>query len=243
MKLAWMTDLHLDQVETETKGRFLESLRTADYEAGVITGDISSPPLLARDLLALGKAAAPRGIFFVLGNHDIGDRAKDVEETVMVICRQQRNLRPVWRQGIIPLTRNSCLVGHHGGPDPNPEASRASEHFRSVLPQALSRFPRVWLLTHVPPFEQAVRFSGRMVWGEKRNAFVCRPAGRVIAGISRQFANRRVAVLAGHTHNGVQLSISPTVEITVGRATRGQPEIQGIFSVDSPSPSLASVPP
>lgn len=231
MKLAWMTDLHLDLVEEAVRQKFFESVRNTKYDAAVVTGDISSPARLGRDLLDLGRACGPRRIFFVLGNHDIGPQGPAVEETVRIMCRLQRNLRPVWRQEVIPLTAHACVIGCHGGTCSDKHCFQAAAHFRKVLPRALSRFGHAWLLTHVPPFEQGVRFSGRPVQGAKREAFVNRPAGRVIAGIARRFEGRRVSVLAGHTHCRARLKISPTVDISVGGARRGFPEIQEIIDI------------
>ncbi len=231
MKMLWMTDLHLDQAEKDERERLLLELRKVEFDSAVITGDISSPGFLGRDLLALGTACEPRRVFFVLGNHDMESRREEVERSAIVVCRSQRNLRPVWKQEVIPLTANAGLIGHHGSVCSEGQGGDPSRHFRKVLPQALSRFRQVWLITHMPPFDQAVRFSGRPVWGRKLDRFVNRSSGGVIAGIARQFPGRKVSVLSGHTHHGRSTRISAVVDITVGSARPGYPKIQKIIEV------------
>ncbi len=232
MKMAWLTDLHLDQAEKDKRERFLLELRKAEFDFAVITGDISSPVFLGRDLLALGTACEPRRVFFVLGNHDTQQPQREATmPSVIALCRSQRNLRPVWKQEVIPLTANAALIGHHGSVCSEGQGGAASCHFRTVLPRALSRFRQVWLITHVPPFVQAVRFSGQPVWGKKLDRFVNRSSGGVIAGIARQFPGRKVSVLSGHTHHGRSTRISAAVDITVGSARPGYPQIQKIIEV------------
>ena len=70
MKLLWLTDLHLDKVAEKRKAAFYQKLRERDADAVVITGDISRSDRLHADLLDLGRACAPRPVYFTLGNHD-----------------------------------------------------------------------------------------------------------------------------------------------------------------------------
>src|SRR5262245_20670356 len=63
------------------------------------------------------------------------------------------------------------LIAEFGGFDEDPGewlarlkelGDEAARHFRSVLPDALARYCRVVVLTHVPPFREACWHEGRI---------------------------------------------------------------------------------
>ncbi len=121
MNLIWLTDLHLDQATITVRTQFLESLSCAQFDAAVITGDISDAAHLPSDLLALSRACGNRAVYFVLGNHDFhGGSFASVDAAVAIVCVQQTNLRHLGSQnetGIIPLGNDTALVGHRGWAD------------------------------------------------------------------------------------------------------------------------------
>lgn len=57
-------------MDEEKKAEFLRKVSCAEFDAAVITGDISEAVRLPEDLVVLGEACAPRPLYFVLGNHD-----------------------------------------------------------------------------------------------------------------------------------------------------------------------------
>ena len=116
--LLWLTDLHLDRVGDSTRTQFLSSLSESAAEVVVITGDISIAQSLPGHLLEIGGACFPRPVYFVLGNHDFyGSRFSDVDQTVEVVCEQQKNLCHLGNGETIPLGNNSALIGHRGWGD------------------------------------------------------------------------------------------------------------------------------
>lgn len=115
MKLLWLTDLHLDKVGEERRQLFYDKLRGEDFDAVVITGDISCAARLCADLLQLGSACNPRPLYFVLGNHDFhGSSFAKVDKIVVKACLQQKNLRHLGQGEIIPLTDTTAMIGHRG---------------------------------------------------------------------------------------------------------------------------------
>ncbi len=129
MKVMWLTDLHLDSARDEHCRAFFRRLRNADFDAAVITGDISTSEKLPGHLLELGRACAPRPVYFVLGNHDfIGSSFADVDRAVARVCAGQNNLRHLGYGEIVPLGGDVALIGCRGWPD-----GRAGWGSRSVV--------------------------------------------------------------------------------------------------------------
>lgn len=67
MKLAWLTDIHLNFLPDEEA--FCASVAATDADAFVITGDIGEAPNVVMYLNQLDNYLE-RPIYFVLGNHD-----------------------------------------------------------------------------------------------------------------------------------------------------------------------------
>jgi len=129
MKLLWLTDLHLDRVDENRRLAFCDSLKKNSADAVVITGDISTSEMLPGHLLELGRACAPRPVYFVLGNHDfIGSSFADVDRAVERVCAAQNNLRHLGHGEIVSLGGEAALIGCRGWPD-----GRAGWGSRSVV--------------------------------------------------------------------------------------------------------------
>lgn len=118
MRLAWLTDIHLNFLGPERSEEFLHFVREANPDAVLISGDIAE----AHDLpmyLELIDRELQRPIYFVLGNHDFyhGSIA-GVRETVRQICSRLPNLRYLSEQDQpVELTPSVALVGHDGWAD------------------------------------------------------------------------------------------------------------------------------
>jgi Icc protein len=108
----------------------------------------------------------------------------------------------------------------------------AAEHFRRVLPEALSEFPRVMLLTHVPPFYGACWYEGRISNDEWLPHFTCHAAGEAILEVMRDFPDRELTVLCGHTHGRGEYRPQDNVLVLTGAAEYGEPDIQRVFELD-----------
>ena len=113
-----MSDLHLDQASLESELRFLKKLSREDFDAAVVTGDISNGREIAGHLAKLGAACAPRPVYFCLGNHDYHSSDFDtVHAGVREVCKRHDNLFFLGHGEIISLTDNTALVGHGGWAD------------------------------------------------------------------------------------------------------------------------------
>jgi 3',5'-cyclic-AMP phosphodiesterase len=117
MRLAWLTDLHLNFVDLSDVDRLC--LRICDEEAGavLISGDIGEAPDVVTYREYLDRRL-DRPIFFVLGNHDFyrGGIA-EVRARVAEFCARCSRLRWLNQSGVVELAAETGLVGHDGWAD------------------------------------------------------------------------------------------------------------------------------
>lgn len=117
MKLAWLTDIHFNFLRPPALEAFLESLAETEADAFLIGGDIGEAPDVALHLNALANALQ-RPIYFVLGNHDFyRGSITGVREKASHLCSACPNLHYLSNEGVIPLTVDTCLIGHDGWGD------------------------------------------------------------------------------------------------------------------------------
>lgn len=117
-KLLWLTDLHMEKADGAVKTRFYKDLSEMEFDAAVVTGDISNAAELPGELMALAKACAPRQVYFLLGNHDFfGSSFYEVDAAVEAVCRKHDNLHHLGHGEIIRLSAQACLIGHRGWAD------------------------------------------------------------------------------------------------------------------------------
>lgn len=255
MNLAFATDLHLDRVTECQRRAFFRSLSDSDFDALVITGDISVARWLPMHLRCIAEACHPRPVYFVLGNHDFyGSSFEAVDRSVAKVCARHPNLHHLGGGEIIPLTAESALIGHRGWADAragfgmktvvsSPDrhhirdfrdlshrqmlrlmealGKASGRYFREVLPKTLSRFRRVWIATHVPPFYQAVSFNGRASKWSTQPHFANCSVGRVILEFAKSFPLGESTVICGHTHSASSRRIAKNVNVFVGAPVRG----------------------
>lgn len=105
----------------------------------------------------------------------------------------------------------------------------AAAHIRRVLPEALARFPRVVLLTHVPPWREACWHEGRISDDEWAPHFTCRAVGEAIVEAMRAHPDRELTVLCGHTHGDGETRPLPNIHCITGGAQYGNPQITRVF--------------
>ncbi len=108
----------------------------------------------------------------------------------------------------------------------------AAEHFAKVLPEALSRFPNVLLLTHVPPYREACWYDGHISNDEWLPHFSCQAVGDVLDRIMREHPNQQLTVLCGHTHGEGECWPAPNIRVLTGGAEYGHPSVQRVLEIE-----------
>jgi 3',5'-cyclic-AMP phosphodiesterase len=117
MRLAWLTDLHLNFLDSDDADDFLRALADVQADAFTITGDIGEAPNVALHLNALDTHLG-KPVYFVLGNHDFyrGSFA-EVRRKIVALCEACPPLHWMPTAGAIPLTERACVIGHDGWAD------------------------------------------------------------------------------------------------------------------------------
>lgn len=114
MKLAWLSDLHLDFVWKDQIFNLGDKIYNADCDAAIISGDIATSRscCFALDFL---QQTARKPIYYVLGNHDYYDGSiKTVNFFMEEYSETSKFAKWASIQGVIGLTKNSCLIGVEG---------------------------------------------------------------------------------------------------------------------------------
>lgn len=107
---------------------------------------------------------------------------------------------------------------------------RAARRVAEILPQALARFPKVVLATHVPPFRQAAWHDGRPCDDDWLPYFSCQAMGDVLLAASEAHPQQKLAVLCGHTHGESRVAVRDNLLVLTGAAEAGKPTVQKIFN-------------
>lgn len=117
MKLAWITDIHLDFLTEPESRKFCRDLATRKPDALVISGDVATATTLEATLrLIADEVRVPA--YFVLGNHDFyyGSIAA-VRRQMTALTHTDPRLQWLPARGVVSLGDHHALVGHDGWAD------------------------------------------------------------------------------------------------------------------------------
>lgn len=117
MKLAWLTDIHLNFLHITERELFYKAIMATQCDAVLISGDIVEAPLITRTLQEMA-AHIPKPIYFVLGNHDYyrGNIA-DVRNEMELLTKSEKLLQWLPAAGPQILTNDTVLLGEDGWAD------------------------------------------------------------------------------------------------------------------------------
>lgn len=116
MRLAWMTDVHLNFLEPARRHEFLESVQQ-QADAFVISGDIAESPSIYGILGEIDHVLR-KPVYFVLGNHDFYRGAiGTIRGEVTDVAERLEWLTYLTATGVVELTQQTALVGHDGWAD------------------------------------------------------------------------------------------------------------------------------
>jgi predicted phosphohydrolase len=102
---------------------------------------------------------------------------------------------------------------------------------RRILPHALSRYRHVVVMTHTPPFPEVVRYNDAPCGPLHLPHYTNLSAGLAIRGIANAFPNRRITILAGHSHSASVTHIGTNICVRVAYARTGRPGPQKVLRI------------
>lgn len=116
-RLVWLTDIHLNFVESVHLQAFLDQVDNVEPDHVLIGGDIAEAHDVASYLVQLQQRwQVP--LYFVLGNHDFYHSSiADVRYKIAECCRQHPALIYLSQTESVQLTADVALVGHDGWAD------------------------------------------------------------------------------------------------------------------------------
>ena len=115
MKLAWLTDIHLNFVEFDNRKRFYSSIRETQADAILISGDVAEAATLIEELNEIERHV-DLPIYFVLGNHDFyRSSISNVHARLRIM--PLRNLTWLTDAPVRLLTSQTALIGDDGWAD------------------------------------------------------------------------------------------------------------------------------
>lgn len=135
MKLAWVTDIHVDFLAEEDVTLFCDSVLRSGADGLLVGGDIATARSFEPALRSLERQIG-KPIWFVLGNHDFyGASVAEVRGRATLLSKEERI---VWLGAVdaVALTPRTGLVGHDGWGD-----ARLGDHAGS--PVVLNDFLRI----------------------------------------------------------------------------------------------------
>ncbi len=117
MRLAWLSDIHLNFIDSPAAERFYASVCETKADAVMLTGDIGEARSVIPWLERMDDALQ-RPIYFVLGNHDFyGGSIAAVRLAASELRKRRPNLIYLTAAGAMPLTETTALIGDDGWAD------------------------------------------------------------------------------------------------------------------------------
>ena len=117
MKLAWLTDIHLNFLDEDERKKFYQEIINTGCDAVLISGDIAEAPCLV-DILREMADQVNKSIYFVLGNHDYyRGQINEVREKVTILTTTHEQLFWLPASSIQQLDSNTILLGQDGWAD------------------------------------------------------------------------------------------------------------------------------
>ena len=117
MKLAWLTDIHLNFLDHAKRHFFYERIIEKAPKGILISGDIAEAPSICDVLIEMEKTLSCP-IYFVLGNHDYYcGQIEVVRQNIISLTNKVKNLHWLGHAGVMPLTTDTILLGQDGWAD------------------------------------------------------------------------------------------------------------------------------
>jgi hypothetical protein len=98
--------------------------------------------------------------------------------------------------------------------------------------EALTRYKKLIVLTHVPPFRDSCWHEGQISNDDFLPHFACSAVGDGLASVMRSRPDCNMEVLCGHTHGAGFARILENLEVRTGGTEYGYPALQRVWDAE-----------
>lgn len=117
MRLAWLTDIHLNFIEVDARQKFYQEIINAQCDGVLISGDIAEAINIEAILVEMTEFIK-KPIYFVLGNHDYyRGQINEVRKAITVLTESYKNIFWLPAVGLQKLDNDTFLIGQDGWAD------------------------------------------------------------------------------------------------------------------------------
>lgn len=117
MKLAWLTDIHLNFIDDFARQKFYKEINNTKCDGVLISGDIAESPCLV-DILNEMTGYIDKPIYFILGNHDYyRGKIQEVHDAMTLLTKNNDKLFWLPASGMQKLENSTFLIGQDGWAD------------------------------------------------------------------------------------------------------------------------------
>ncbi len=111
MRLAWVTDIHLNFLESTDRKRFYQDVVATGSNEVLISGDIAEAPTISEILEEMAQHIT-KPIYFVLGNHDYYQSSvENVRQRVTQLSQESPSVNWLPETGLVQLSKDTLLLG------------------------------------------------------------------------------------------------------------------------------------
>lgn len=117
MKLVWLTDIHLNFIDSAERQKFYQEIVETQCDSVLISGDIAEAPSVVNILNEM-VAQVQKPIYFVLGNHDYyRGQIQEVHHQIRALTNKLTSLFWLSDCDVQSLDSDTLLVGQDGWAD------------------------------------------------------------------------------------------------------------------------------
>src|SRR5262249_37517976 len=102
---------------------------------------------------------------------------------------------------------------------------------KKLLDEALAKYRRVLVLTHVPPFRESCFSDGRIAHADWLPWNTCRAVGDALLAAAEKHSEKQIAVYCGHPRGGGTAKLRSNLMVHTGTAETGKPLIQPAIDI------------
>lgn len=255
MKIAWVTDIHLDRLNERDYLEYNEYLQELNPDGLIISGDIAEGQKVCQSLKDFDELF-DFPIYFVLGNHDFYfNTFAEKEKEVSDLVKNSKSLNWLTEAEVIALNDSIALIGVEGWGDGrngtvdigkgytkdlilienykgltkeaivgllNARGEYYAEILRPKLLDAVKKYEKVILVTHVPPFVEVCIDRSLRIYDEFRQPYyTCKVIGDMLLEVMSNNPACQMTVLCGHTHETADVKFLENLRVRVKESIYG----------------------